>query len=170
MTCYGLMALVVKEFRKVLLSSSVKDGDFCYNARMTSFSLNPQLEADTHQLLSCDDFYVLLHKNKTLPWFIVVPKNTVTEWYELPELLQQELAGLTRKLSLYLKQNHQCDKINTASIGNVVSQLHVHVIGRFKEDPLWPDVAWGNALPDSSYSHQELADWAKQLRAALKVL
>lgn len=137
---------------------------------MTAFILNPQLEKDTHQLLSCGDFYVLLHRNKSLPWFIVVPKSPVIEWFELPQDLQLKLANLTRKLSLFLQQKYSCDKVNTASIGNVVSQLHIHVIGRFHDDSLWPDVVWGKPLPEAVYTAQDVLDLAQELRQALEVL
>ena len=137
---------------------------------MTTFSLNSQLEQDTHKILSCDNFFVLLHRNKSLPWFIVVPKITETEWFELPQEMQTKLANLLRKLGLFLQQEYQCDKINTASIGNVVSQLHIHVVGRFHNDPLWPDVVWGNDLPLSEYSETEVVSMPQKLRQALAVL
>lgn len=143
---------------------------FCYNVSMTEFTLDPRLANDTHELLSCDDFFVLLNKNKSLPWFIVVPKVAATEWFDLSQELQSQLANLLRKLALFLQQEHQCDKINTASIGNVVSQLHVHVIGRFHHDPLWPDVVWGQELPFSGYSENELSELPQKLRQALEVL
>ncbi|WP_154224266.1 HIT family protein [Marinicella rhabdoformis] len=137
---------------------------------MTEFTLNEQLKKDTHSILACGDFHLLLHRNQSLPWFIVVPKTSAVEWFEMSQDLQIKLADLIRKLSLFLQTEFQCDKVNTASIGNVVSQLHVHVIGRSHNDPLWPDVVWGNTLPESIYSEQELQQWPIKLRHALESL
>lgn len=137
---------------------------------MTQFELNAQLAKDTHQLLSCNDFYVLLHRNKTLPWFIVVPKYPATEWYHFNQEVQLKMANLMRKLSLFLEQSHSCQKINTATIGNVVNQFHLHVIGRYHDDPLWPDVVWGHELPIQKYSDDEVLQMAESLRQALRLL
>ena len=86
---------------------------------------------------------LLLHNNAAVIWFIVVPKSEQTELFELPLEEQQQLLSDINTLSAYLKEQHDCDKINVATIGNIVSQLHIHIIGRNQNDPYWPGVVWG---------------------------
>ena len=86
---------------------------------------------------------LLLHNNAAVIWFIIVPKTDKTELFELPSAEQQQLLNEINRLSAYLKEQHGCDKINIATIGNIVSQLHIHIIGRNKNDPYWPGVVWG---------------------------
>jgi len=86
---------------------------------------------------------LLLHKNASVTWLIVVPQTDKTELYELPKDQQQILLDEINRLSAYLKERPDCDKINVATIGNVVSQLHIHIISRNISDPYWPGVVWG---------------------------
>ena len=108
------------------------------------FLLDSQLANDSFTLgeLSSGSL-LLLHKNASVTWFIVVPKCDKTELFELPKDQQQLLLEEINQLSSYLKSHSSCDKINVATIGNIVSQLHIHIIARSKVDPYWPGVVWG---------------------------
>jgi len=90
------------------------------------------------------------------PWLILVPqRNDITELYQLNEddlLKVQQESLLTSKL---LMQHYQGDKLNTAALGNMVPQLHLHHIVRFKHDAAWPKPVWGNVKP-IPYEPQEL--------------
>ncbi|MFZ9035520.1 MAG: HIT family protein [Francisellaceae bacterium] len=128
-----------------------------------SFKLDRQLVADTYLLHEADDYLLLLHQKAWVPWFIIVPKSEHSEWYELSDALQDRINGLINRLSGFLKQKLNADKLNIATIGNVVSQLHIHVIGRYKDDYCWPSVVWGQGV-FKPYADDEL----NRLRSLLK--
>ncbi len=120
------------------------------------FSIDSQLLNDTHYLIEKNGFHLLLHKNATIPWIIVVPVTDVIEIFDLSTSQQQRLNGLIKRISYYLQREFSTTKMNVAAIGNIVSQLHIHVIGRKKGDACWPDVVWGNNYPKLEWSDQKL--------------
>ncbi|MDY0213313.1 MAG: HIT family protein [Desulfuromonadaceae bacterium] len=134
------------------------------------FSLDSKLAADCHKLWSTPHSDILL-MNKRLfrPWLILVPHTHVHELIDLePEQLKivmHQIAALTR----FIRTEYQPDKINTATIGNVVSQLHIHIIARYHDDPCWPDTVWGWAPSEQSRGtqHPYLADEVETIRQTL---
>lgn len=90
---------------------------------------------------------LLLNGNAHYPWFIIVPHGEFIEWVDLPMALQQLLLADINDLSAFLKGREGVEKINVASIGNIVPQFHLHVLGRNSDDPAWPGPVWGH--PDS---------------------
>lgn len=86
---------------------------------LTQFKLNPQLAADTHLLLDSKTLVILLHKNASIPWIVLVPKTDKTEIFDLSEIEQT---------AEFFKQNFATEKMNIAAIGNIVSQLHISVL------------------------------------------
>ncbi len=121
-----------------------------------NFKIHPQLAADSHELFDWQHCHLRLHKNASLPWLIIIPNTELVEFHDLPADLQLEITGISQVSSAYFKAEHGAEKTNFAAIGNVVQQLHIHVIGRHNKDPLWPGVIWGNALPTKSYLTDEL--------------
>jgi diadenosine tetraphosphate (Ap4A) HIT family hydrolase len=111
---------------------------------MKSFALDPQLEADTHRVGDLDFTRVLLMDDARFPWLILVPRMP-----DLRELTDLSLGDQHRLLDEINRAAHQLhamlkpDKLNIAMLGNVVSQLHVHVIARFTHDEAWPKPVWG---------------------------
>ncbi len=129
-----------------------------------TFDIDPRLLNDNHLLCVDGGCALLLNQCQSIPWFIIVPNNQGgQEWHELSQHLQQRSFSLTLKLGHYLKTQKKCDKINTATIGNVVSQLHIHVVGRFHNDPLWPALVWGQSLHDSGYQAHQLENIRKDI-------
>lgn len=126
------------------------------------FELHPQLGADCHPVGRLALSRVLLHRNAALPWFLLVPEVSadVTELYQLDPADRRMLDDEIDALSRYLKQAHAAQKINVAAIGNLVPQLHVHVVGRHPGDPCWPGVVWGNLPPGPAWSAGQLEDIA----------
>jgi diadenosine tetraphosphate (Ap4A) HIT family hydrolase len=108
-----------------------------------SFGLDPRLAADCHRLGQLGDAELLLMDNAHFLWLILVPHCTQREWYELDLAQQQALLTSINTLSGFIKQQFPSDKLNIASIGNIVSQLHIHIIGRRHDDPCWPGAVWG---------------------------
>jgi diadenosine tetraphosphate (Ap4A) HIT family hydrolase len=128
--------------------------------------LHPQLAADCHVLGSCAGNVLLLHRNAMVPWFLLVPPTPLTELHELPPPLRTSLDAAADELARFIKQYFACDKINVAAIGNVVPQLHVHVIGRRRDDACWPRPVWGNLTRAVAHTPEALTALSVALRAA----
>ncbi|GAB6097382.1 HIT family protein [Desulfatiferula olefinivorans] len=111
---------------------------------MTDISLDPRLRADCFVLGRLSAGHLLLMNNRLFPWLILVPETEKTELYELDEVVLTLLVADINRISRLLKSAFPVDKLNVAAIGNVVSQLHIHVIGRSTTDPCWPGVVWGS--------------------------
>jgi diadenosine tetraphosphate (Ap4A) HIT family hydrolase len=121
-----------------------------------AFELQPRLVSDFHQLGRCGPLHVLLQRNAMLPWFIIVPESNALELFELTPELRRELESLADKLARFVKRYFACDKINVAAIGNIVPQLHLHVIGRRRDDCCWPQAAWGHVQENRAYTEKEI--------------
>lgn len=131
-------------------------------------TIHPQLATDSHELFNWQSCHVRLHKNASLPWIIIVPNTDLIEFHDLSSSLQQEVTQLSQVFGNHFKQHCGAEKINFAAIGNVVQQLHIHVIGRHKNDPLWPNVIWGNKLPDAVYTQHQIENLKFSLYQALE--
>ncbi len=131
--------------------------------------IDKQLQADCHQVGQLDNIIVLLHKNAVLPWFILVPLSehaSYRELYELPRQQREQLEQFSDALSRYLV-TRGAEKINIAALGNLVAQLHLHVIGRRHDDCCWPNPVWGNlSATTNSYTEAEL----QKIRQAVVLL
>lgn len=89
------------------------------------------------------------------PWFVLVPHTAETELYRLSPEQQQQLLKLINIMSQFIQTHFDVDKLNIASIGNVVSQMHIHIVGRSKKDPCWPGVVWG-CMEFEEYDEEQL--------------
>ena len=106
--------------------------------------LDPRLENDSFYVADLDLCQVRLHKNSAFPWVLLIPKqNNLSEIFDLSPQDQQQLMREIDRTARIVKTLFNADKINIATLGNVVSQLHVHVVARYQNDPLWPDPIWG---------------------------
>lgn len=126
------------------------------------FKLDPRLENDCFVLGHLKTSRLLLLNNSLVPWFILVPDTTATEIYELPHAQQLELLEEITIISNHLKQNFAVDKLNVAAIGNMVNQMHIHIVGRHVDDFCWPGVVWG-AEGTQSYNDDEVESIKAQL-------
>ncbi len=135
---------------------------------MQTFILNEQLQRDCHVLGYLSDTRVLLHRNALFRWFILLPNTGETEFHKLSETQQQQHLQYINRLSLFIEENFITDKLNIATIGNVVSQLHIHVVGRRKNDACWPDVVWG-CKQSQAYTEDEVTTIRRKLIQALGV-
>lgn len=134
---------------------------------MTDFALHDRLAADTVELTQWPLSLVLLMNDRRWPWLLLVPRRpAMRELHELTETDQRALMTEIVRASRTLTQLVQPHKLNIASLGNIVPQLHVHVIARFTDDPAWPKPAWG-ALPAEPYSEVELQQRVMIFRRAL---
>jgi diadenosine tetraphosphate (Ap4A) HIT family hydrolase len=134
---------------------------------MARFELHPRLIEDCHCLDRFELSQVLLHRNALLPWFILVPEvePRLTELHELDGARRRTLDDELDVLARFLKSQMGATKVNIAAIGNIVPQLHLHVVGRREDDPCWPGVVWGRLPPGPAWSSQRLAEIRDALRA-----
>lgn len=134
---------------------------------MGAFALHPQLAADTIEVGSHSLCKVLLMNDQQYPWLVLVPQRPdIREVYQLSDsdqrLLWQEVTD-TGKALMHL---HQAFKLNIGALGNMVPQLHIHVIARQTDDAAWPGPVWG-VKPAQPYSAEALAIELKRLQTTL---
>ena len=131
------------------------------------FQLDAQLEADTQVLGAFPLSLLLLSKDANYPWCILVPQREgLREIYQLNQLDRQQLLNESCLLAETLANLFQADKINVATIGNMVPQLHMHHVARFKTDAAWPGPVWG-AVSAAIYPADVLAETAERIADAL---
>lgn len=121
-----------------------------------AFTLHPQLAADCVVLDEWPLCQVLLMNDRNYPWLILVPQREgLKELIDLAPEDYQQFWLESAQLSLLIEDMFHPDKLNVAALGNVVSQLHVHHIGRFEDDNAWPAPVWGVA-PAEPYTTDEI--------------
>ena len=135
---------------------------------MMDFTLDPRLEADTFLLTDLPLCRVLLMNDSRYPWLILVPRHHGLR--ELHDLSREDQSRLMSEITLTtetLQGGHGPDKINVGALGNIVQQLHIHVLGRFDGDPAWPGPVWGIGEP-AAYSETKanslIIEFSNQLR------
>ena len=131
------------------------------------FSLDPRLQQDTLTVGDLPLCRLLLMNDAQYPWFILVPRRAdVSELFDLDAADQLALWQEATALAAVLKDGFAADKMNVATLGNMVSQLHMHVIARTREDAAWPAPVWGKS-PAQPYSAAQLAGVLGKLRVLL---
>lgn len=129
--------------------------------------LHPQLAKDCEVIGEFPLCKLLLMRDANYPWFILVPmREAVTEIYQLTDEDQQQLLRESGIIAKMLVEVFAADKINIGALGNIVPQLHVHHIARYRNDPAWPAPVWGHAKP-REYSPDALAAVIAKVNTAL---
>ncbi|MBI5888460.1 MAG: HIT family protein [Deltaproteobacteria bacterium] len=134
------------------------------------FVLSSRLKEDGAEVIGLGLCVVLLMKDRSFPWLVLVPRRDgVREMHELAKadraVLMEEICAASSVIGTLFKP----DKINIGALGNLVPQLHVHVIGRFKTDRAWPGPVWGTGAMQP-YPPEELDKTILTLRSAFKTL
>lgn len=114
---------------------------------------------------------VLLKNNANYPWIILIPR--LENIQEIDQLSQEQgiiLMDEISRLSSIMRAYFQPDKLNVGSLGNIVPQLHVHVVARFKQDQLWPHGIWQEAQETKLYKESELTPLLNDLRREIKAI
>ena len=115
---------------------------------MAQFRLHEKLAADCIPAGRLPVSQLLLMNDERFPWFILVPQRVgISEICQLPESDQQQLWKESALLSAGLLESFTADKINIGALGNLVPQLHVHHVARFRSDACWPGPVWGCGQP-----------------------
>lgn len=128
------------------------------------FTLHSQLEKDTEIIGDYPLCRLLLLNDRQYPWVILVPRRVnITESYQLNIQDQLQLQKESTHVLAMMAKHFNADKMNVAALGNVVPQLHIHHIARFKNDPAWPKPVWG-VLPSVAYAANEIEKSLADLR------
>lgn len=131
------------------------------------FSLHPRLAADCFDLGALPLCQVLLMNDERFPWTILVPRiPDLRDLHDVPRERRTELFDEIEQVSNALMRLHRTDKLNVAALGNVVPQLHVHVIARTTTDAAWPGPVWGVGTP---VPHADATPRIEALRRALRI-
>lgn len=114
-----------------------------FHLRM-EFQLHQRLAAGGFELGRADGCRVLLKDHASFPWILIVPEvaDGIEDLHQLDERRYAEVVGLIRRVSLFVSNYFQPEKLNVACIGNMVRQMHIHVVGRNSDDPAWPGTVW----------------------------
>jgi diadenosine tetraphosphate (Ap4A) HIT family hydrolase len=117
---------------------------------MLPFTLSPQLEKDTLFIHDLRLSSLRLMNDTRFPWFVLVPRRAnLREWVDLLPGDQRTLMREINSVSRMMQKMFNPDKLNIAALGNMVPQLHIHIIARFTNDAAWPKPVWGvgDAVP-----------------------
>jgi diadenosine tetraphosphate (Ap4A) HIT family hydrolase len=133
----------------------------------TPWSLDPRLAADTVAAGDLPLSRVLLSNDANYPWLILVPRRAgAVELIDLAANDRAQLMDEIARVSTVLRDLTACHKLNVATIGNMVAQLHIHVIARFRDDGAWPAPVWGKR-PAKPYDPPVRDAFLRDLKAAL---
>lgn len=134
---------------------------------MQDFALDPRLAADSLHIADLPLSTVRLMRDANYPWLLLVPRRReAAEIVDLSAADRAQLMVEIARASRALRSVAACDKLNVAALGNVVPQLHVHIIARRIGDAAWPKPVWG-AVPARAYGEGEAERLAAAVAAAL---
>ena len=134
-----------------------------------TWTLHPQLEHDTASLGDLPLSRVLVMNDTNYPWLILVPRKAgITEIIDLDESEQAQLMTEITRAARALREVTVCHKLNVAALGNVVAQLHVHVVARQTHDAAWPRPVW-NVGARIAFAPDALRTRLARLRTALRI-
>jgi len=130
----------------------------------SAWTLSSQLKKDTIDIGDLPLCRVLVIKDAHYPWLLLVPRRPdIVEIIDLSEVEQAQLMTEVSRVARALKDITKCDKLNIAALGNLVPQLHVHVIARRTQDAAWPRPVWG-AVPPLPHDAEEVQNFISALR------
>lgn len=128
------------------------------------------LLADCHHLGSLSTAHLLLQRNAAMPWFILVPDTALQDFLDLPEEHRDAVMADCAIISEFIKQVLGFSKVNFAGLGNVVPDMHLHIVGRREGDACWPQPVWGNLPDGGTYSGEQLQQWQLDLQQVAGLL
>jgi len=133
----------------------------------SSWSLHHQLAKDTFEVGDLPLSRLLIIKDSNYPWLLLVPRRAgASDLIDLNDVEQAQLTTEINRVSKALKEITRPDKLNVAALGNVVPQLHVHIIARRTSDAAWPRPVWG-LVPPAPYDPAEAARFTQALRGKI---
>jgi diadenosine tetraphosphate (Ap4A) HIT family hydrolase len=134
---------------------------------LNEFVLDDRLANDSVSVTITGLCDLRLIRDRRWPWLVLVPRRPdISEVFDLTPLDQVLLTFETNMVANALKKSTGAVKINVGALGNIVRQLHVHLIARFEGDPNWPGPVWGHGKPEL-YSDEDMNTFIAKLREAL---
>lgn len=128
-------------------------------------TIDQRLVNSSDFIIDLDLCQVRLSKNAAFPWVILIPKlDNAVEILDLSSAQQHQLMDEITHVSILMRDIFEPDKLNIATLGNIVPQLHIHIIARYKTDATWPNPVWNTITTD--YPPDELADRIKSIQSA----
>ena len=132
-----------------------------------TFKINRKFLKSSHHISDLKLCSIRLHDNSKFPWLILIPKrNKITDISDLNSKDQILLMKEIVYVSKIMKKIFKTSKLNVEKIGNIVSQLHIHIIARSKKDSSWPLSVW--VVKGKNYSKTALRNMEEKVRKALK--
>lgn len=129
------------------------------------FVLDARLAADSAHVADGPLSQLRLMDDARFPWLVLVPRIAdASEWIDLPGDQQRLLLAEINQAAILLRAMQPCDKLNIGALGNIVRQLHVHVVARREGDEAWPGPVWGSG-PPRRFDPLELGQRVGMLRA-----
>lgn len=119
-------------------------------------SLHPQLATDCHAIGRAPSGALLLNRNAMLPWMILVPDTEILDLLALPPAERHQALEDCSVLDRYIRNRWSVERVNFAAIGNLVPQLHLHMVGRRVGDCCWPLPVWGHLKLSATYAPEEV--------------
>jgi diadenosine tetraphosphate (Ap4A) HIT family hydrolase len=139
------------------------------NTSTEAFKLHPQLAQDCILVGQFELSLLLLMNDSNFPWFILVPAITdIREIHHLSQTQQYRLCDESAMLATFMENHFKPDKLNIAALGNMVPQLHIHHIARYKSDSCWPAPIWGKTQA-TPYADTELETLCHSAQQQLKL-
>lgn len=129
-----------------------------------AFELNTRLASGSFEIGRIGGCRLLLKDNALFPWFLLVPEvEGIEDLHELPPARYTEVMAVVRRVSEFVADHFNPEKLNVACIGNQVRQMHIHVVARSTEDPAWPGTVWAHEgkLPYEDDAREEIIDAAR---------
>lgn len=128
--------------------------------------LHPQLAKDCLPINNLGVCRVYLQNNSNFPWLILVPmRPNIKEIFDLEQVDYEQMMSEVRAITKHFSIFTGADKMNVATLGNVVPQLHIHIIARFENDAAWPNPVWNASLPSAPYAPEKAELLIRELRA-----
>ncbi|WP_174803058.1 HIT family protein [Martelella limonii] len=134
---------------------------------MQDFPIDPRLERDSVAIADLGLCQLRLSRDARWPWLLAIPQRAnMTEIFELAPLDQTMLTFEVNEAAKALSTVTGADKINVAAIGNIVRQLHIHIVARFEGDANWPGPIWGHGTPEPR-SDEDIEALARKITEAM---
>jgi len=135
-----------------------------------TFTLHPRLKQDCIAIGRFELCRLLMMNDSQYPWFILVPERAnLQEIYQLSKADRELLTEESSYLAENLAELYKADKMNIAAIGNMVPQLHIHHVVRYRVDKAWPAPVWGKFAAEP-YTDRQIADNLTRIKAQLGML
>jgi diadenosine tetraphosphate (Ap4A) HIT family hydrolase len=140
------------------------------NGQRSGFELDARLGEVSEQLMRLELSELRLVNDRRWPWLLLVPQRKgAEEIHDMAAIDQMMLAFETSLVAKALKAVTGCEKINSAALGNMTRQLHVHVVARSEQDCAWPGPIWGHGASEP-YDGPEISRLAEKITATVSMM